>query len=168
MLTEKWHSPESQCHFTLMHLPLEQLNCVRGSHVGKSVKKERRKNSVIVVIQEVWTSIWDFFLTKHFWWQELINYDCPESHRPVIYTLHELKTSETVWVNIFYFYTLDAGDIDTVMWVGIAFEFWSYKNESERSVFQRRLELDLRKPSRNCNYCEHCLSLLVLVKWSSL
>lgn len=31
-------SPESQCHFTLMHRPLEQLNWVRGSQVGKAEK----------------------------------------------------------------------------------------------------------------------------------
>lgn len=31
-------SPESQCHFTLMHRPLEQLNWVRGSQVGKAKK----------------------------------------------------------------------------------------------------------------------------------
>lgn len=30
--------PESQCHFTLIHRPLEQLNWVRGSQVGKAEK----------------------------------------------------------------------------------------------------------------------------------
>lgn len=34
----KKKSPESQCHFALMHRPFEQLNWVRGSQVGKAEK----------------------------------------------------------------------------------------------------------------------------------
>lgn len=41
------HSPESQCHFMLMHLPLAQLNWLRASQVGNAVsrKKDREKRS---------------------------------------------------------------------------------------------------------------------------
>lgn len=37
-ITADRSSPESQCHCTLMHRPLEQLNWVRGSQVGKAEK----------------------------------------------------------------------------------------------------------------------------------
>lgn len=39
-------SPESQCHFTLMHRPLEQLNCVRSSQVGNAEKHTDTSNTV--------------------------------------------------------------------------------------------------------------------------
>lgn len=42
----KMSSPESQCHCTLMHRPLEQLKWVRGSQVGKAelvVEKDTRQ-----------------------------------------------------------------------------------------------------------------------------
>lgn len=43
-------SPESQRHCTFTHRPLEQLNCVRGSQVGKAEKvclqKKKKRTGV--------------------------------------------------------------------------------------------------------------------------
>lgn len=37
------HSPESQRHLMLIHLPFAQLNWVSGSHVGKAVGRQRNR-----------------------------------------------------------------------------------------------------------------------------